>query len=169
MHPRPFPSSSLIPPSSPPPPTSPFPGNLPHRWWCSAGSEDFQSCRTRKIGVPCGDLLSNINLEPCSWCLLAGTANRLPQWFAVWKIPSSTGSRTTLWAQLSPAKWRMRFYILFLAGCAFQWWNFLQAKTTARRGRNISECNDVAASWLWVLLYRNHRPVYLSLRGVALQ
>ena len=170
MHPRSFPCSSLIPPSSPP--TSPFPGNLRHPLWCSAASEDFQSCRTRKIRVLCAGLLSNINRELCSWCRLAGTANRLPQWFAVWKIPSSTGNRTTLWAQLSPAKWRMRFYILYLADCAF-WWNFLQAKTTARRRRSIGECNGVAASWRCVLLYRDHRygllrSVYLSLRGVAL-
>ena len=164
MHHVPSPSSSSLFPSFP---QFPVLGNLPLPWWRSAASEDFQSCRPRKIRVPCADLLSSTNRGPCSWCPLAGTANRLLQLFAVGKIPSSTGNRTTLWAQLSPAKWRMRFYMLFLAGFDF-WWNFLQAKTTARRRRNISECNYVAASWRCVLLYRDHRPVFLSLLGVAL-
>ena len=168
MHPGPSPSSFSLFPSFP---QFPVLGYLPLPWWRSAASEDFQSCQTRKIRVPCADLLSNINREPCSWCRLAGTANRLPQWFAVWKIPSSTGNRTTLWAQLSPAKWRMRFYILFLADCAF-WWNFLQAKTTAQRRRNTSECSNVSASCRWVLLSRdqgnNLQSVWLHLSQAAL-
>ena len=79
-------------------------------------------------------------------------------------IMSTTNTCQMAYAILHSFRGRLCFLINSSAG-----------QTTAQRRRNMSECSNVAAPWRWVLsrendhslqvlLYRDHRPVYLRLQ-----